>query len=61
MTDSKPAVEAIMQSSVMLQQWNALPEPVKSILGNNQNFLSSAEGAQQALATWNMMTPSQIS
>ena len=36
-----------------------MPEQVKSILGNNQNFLTSADGAKNALNAWNLMTPTQ--
>ena len=36
-----------------------MPEEVKKILGSNEQFLSSAEGAKTALSSWNMMTPTQ--
>ena len=34
-------------------------EEVKKILGSNEQFLSSAEGAKTTLSSWNMMTPTQ--
>ena len=58
-TDNKPAIEAILSSKDMLAQWNALPEEVKKILGNNTSFISSADAAKSALNAWNLMTPTQ--
>ena len=36
-----------------------MPEEVKKILGSNEQFLSSAEGAKATLSSWNLMTPTQ--
>ena len=58
-TDSKPAIEAILSSKDMLAQWNALPEEVKQILGNNESFISSSDAAKSTLNAWNLMTPTQ--
>lgn len=58
-TDSKPAIEAILSSKDMLAQWNALPEEVKQILGNNESFIFSSDAAKSALNAWNLMTPTQ--
>ncbi|WP_394468066.1 hypothetical protein PO908_02720 [Streptococcus anginosus] len=44
-TDGKPAIEAILNSKEMLEAWNAMPEQVKKILGDSENFLNSAEAA----------------
>ena len=57
--NGKPAVQAILDSKEMMAQWNALPTEIKEILGKNESFLSSAEGAKQALTQWNLMTPSE--
>lgn len=58
-TNNKPALAAIMESTTMLQQWNTLPEDVKRILGESDVFLNSAESAKQALDNWNMLQPYQ--
>ena len=34
-------------------------EEVKQILGNNESFISSSDGAKNAINAWNLMTPTQ--
>ena len=36
-----------------------MPEEVERILGSNEQFLSSADGAKTALSAWNFMMPQQ--
>ena len=57
--NGNPAIEAIVTSKEHLAIWNSMPEEVKALLGENAQFLSSAEAAKSALYAWNFLTPTQ--
>ena len=47
-----PVMTAIFSSKENLEIWNRMPEEAKKLLGENQNFLSSKEGATAELQKW---------
>lgn len=57
--DGKPAIKAIVESKENLAIWNSMPEGVKKLLGENQQFMSSAETAKTTLNNWNLLQPAQ--
>lgn len=57
--DGQPAIKAIVESKENLAIWNSMPEGVKKLLGENQQFMSSAETAKTTLNNWNLLQPTQ--
>ncbi|CQR24574.1 tail protein, phage assocaited [Streptococcus varani] len=57
--DGQPAIKAIVESKDNLAIWNAMPESVKKLLGENDKFMSSAETATETLNRWNFLQPYQ--
>ncbi|HFI0238315.1 TPA: phage tail tape measure protein [Streptococcus suis] len=57
--DGQPAIKAIVESQDNLAIWNSMPESVKRFLGENQQFLESAVGAENALKNWDLLQPYQ--
>ncbi|HFU4116313.1 TPA: phage tail tape measure protein [Streptococcus suis] len=57
--DGQPAIKAIVESKDNLAIWNSMPESVKRFLGENQQFLESAVGAENALKNWDLLQPYQ--
>ncbi|HFI0634095.1 TPA: phage tail tape measure protein [Streptococcus suis] len=57
--DGQSAIKAIVESKDNLAIWNSMPESVKRFLGENQQFLESAVGAENALKNWDLLQPYQ--
>lgn len=52
-------MKAVLDSKILLEQYNAMPAAVKELLMKNTDFLSSGERATAIIERWNTLTPEQ--